>query len=80
MRKIEKLVLRKIVEPTDILKKKQMKNLWGGLYCCSWYCTTDANGSPGHDVGSGNSWDDCWQAAERACTFPGYGIRIEGNC
>ena len=57
MRKIEKLALRKIVDPTDILKKKQMGNIWGGkeeIFCCSWGCTIGPNGEFGGYMGLGN--------------------------
>ena len=81
MKKLSKLVLNKAnIDQMDILKKKQMRNLWGGKFCCSWYCTIDSSGSPGHDVGSGNSYNECWNAAEVACPYPGYGFRIEGSC
>jgi len=78
MRKIEKLELRKIVEPTDILKKKQMGNLWGGIeFCCAWECTVDQYGNVGGYYGEGSSYEECWTNAEEFCTFPDYGIRIK---
>jgi len=81
MRKIEKLALRKIVKPADILKKKQMGNLWGGeRWCCTWSCTIGAYGTGGHDGGFGWNSYHCWDEAEAKCPFPDYGIRIIDNC
>ena len=82
MRKIEKLALRKIVEPEDILRKKQMQNLWGGRLksCCTWVCTYGPTGNEAHG-GSGSSLAECWLDAESACTPPEtYGIRIVSHC
>ena len=81
MRKIEKLTLNKhLIDQRDILKKKQMKNLWGGRRgCCKWHCTTDANGTPGQE-GSADSTNACWDAAEKACPLPDYGIWIQSDC
>jgi len=76
MRKIEKLDLRKIVDPSDILKKKQMMNLWGGREkSCYWCCTTDSSGTCGQDGYCCNA-NECWMFAESACGS-NYGIFIK---
>ena len=79
MRKIEKLALRKIVEPSDILKKKQMGNLWGGKEedTCAWCCTGDQQGNCASWTYFESSCDECWRAAEFFCTYPTYGIWIQ---
>ena len=76
MRKIDKITLKKAdIDQSDILKKKQMKNLWGGNHICQWFCTTDANGTWGNG-GLCSDYNDCWDQAEDACPFPAYGIII----
>ena len=81
MRKIEKFTLNKAnIDPVDILKKKQMQNVWGGRRgCCDWCCTIDQNGTR-ENCGGGNSFNDCWDQAETACPFPDYGIWIQSFC
>jgi len=71
MRKIEKLVLKKKIDQSDILKKKQLKHLMGGKkdypYCCcfcTWngetYCGYCGVGDPGscQDQLNGGDWGD----------------------
>ena len=81
MRKIEKLALRKIVDPSDILKKKQMGNYWGGRETCQWCCTINSQGACsdfGPLRGWGFSCGECWSAAEFFCTpYTEYGIWIQ---
>ena len=78
MRKLEKLALRKIVDPSDILKKKQMGNIWGGSEdLCVWCCTHDAHGNCGAHAGYCINIDNCWTYAETYCTpYTDYGIKI----
>ena len=83
MRKIEKLALRKIVDPTDILKKKQMGKLWGGRMetCCSWCCTIDKDGNTNKTCDAANSFNECWSQAEAACDpYTDYGFIIWNGC
>jgi len=81
MRNLQKLSLRKIVEPAEILRKKQMQNLWGGKrFCCEWDCTTSPGGATDGEYGQGYSSEECWSQAEAACPFPDYGIKIVDFC
>ena len=78
MRKIEKLTLDKsLIDQSDILKKKQMRNLWGGIKgCCVWCCVVDAGANCHKDLsGTENSYDACW-AHEDDCPLPEYGFKI----
>ena len=79
MKKLSKLALNKAnIDQIDILKKKQMRNLWGGNGACAWCCTVDPEGScGGWGTSFESSCDECWQKAEFFCTYPGYGIWIQ---
>ena len=82
MKKLNKLVLSKTnIDQNDILKKKQMKNLWGGRGICTWCCTVDPEGTCGSGA-QGQSYaascDECWRDAEFHCSpYTQYGIWIQ---
>lgn len=75
MRKIEKLTLSKAnIDQIDILKKKQMKDIFGGRSGI-WCCTVDAGGTCGAR-GECESCAECWSFADTMCPYPDYGIKI----
>jgi len=82
MRKIDKITLKKAdIDQSDILKKKQMKNLWGGhKWCCHWICTINGDGQVVDIEGYGDTNDECWREGDLNCPFPPYGLRIESLC
>ena len=79
MKKLSRLILRQAnIDQSDILKKKQMRNIWGGrIEGCDWCCTIDKAGNckdGPHDCGG---YDDCWKQAVDECgSGEEYGIRI----
>ena len=82
MKKLSKFALKQAnVDQSDILKKKQMRNLWGGREICTWCCTIDAEGTCSGSGATGQNWgtscDECWRDAEFFCTYPDYGIWIQ---
>ena len=81
MRKLEKFRLIKAdIDQNDILKKKQMQNLWGGLIKggCTWCCTINTDGVCAFPETECYNSNDCWEQAETHCVPANqYGIFIQ---
>ena len=65
MRKLERITLNKnLVNHSDILGKKEMNNLRGGLWC-TFSCNGVVEGFRCHD------WNDCYDQFGDICEYGG---------